>query len=158
MARTDPRPHYGTKRRIRDGYVDLWDPGHPLARSDGYVAEHRAVAWEAGILTDAANEVHHKDHDRQNNDPANLVEKAGSDHARDHAEERGMVTNQHGTFAVKPRGQRDSDFYPSQGAVKPERPCSGCDGTISPKRRRDAKFCTDNCRVAAWKRAKEKKQ
>lgn len=159
MARTDSRPHYGTKRRVRpDGYIDLWWPDHPLSRKDGYIFEHRAVAWEHGILTDPSNEVHHRDLDHGNNAPENLTEKDGSSHALDHAEERGEVTNQYGTHRVKPRGQRSSDLFPSQGAVKPERPCDGCAGTISPRRRRDAKFCTDNCRVAAWKRAKEKKR
>lgn len=153
MARTDPRPNYGSKRRVRpDGYIDLYRPGHPLARSDGYVFEHRAVAWERGILTNPLMEVHHRNENRGDNSPGNLVAKWGDKHARDHAEERGEVTNQFGTFLVKPRGQRGSDLYPSQGAVRPERPCSGCDGTISPKRRRDALFCTNNCRVNSWKR------
>jgi hypothetical protein len=39
MARTDPRPHYGSKRRESvTGYIDIFDPKHPLARADGYVA------------------------------------------------------------------------------------------------------------------------
>lgn len=109
------RPRYGTKRRVRpDGYVDLWDPAHALARSDGYVFEHRKVAWEAGILTDPSDEVHHVNHDRTDNRPENLEAKSGGAHARDHAESAGQVTNQYGTFPVKPRGSRSSDIYPSQ--------------------------------------------
>lgn len=155
MARTDPRPTYGQKRRPRpDGYIDLYRPGHPLARIDGYVFEHRAVAWEHGILTDPEMEVHHVDHDRANNDPANLVAKWGSDHAREHAESAGQATNQFGTFPVKPRGQRGSDLYPSQGAVRSSvRRCVACGGFIDPAKRRDARFCSSNCRVGTWKRA-----
>ena len=28
----------------KQGYVRLWAPGHPMARSDGYILEHRLVA------------------------------------------------------------------------------------------------------------------
>ena len=120
MARTDPRPHYGTKRRLRDdGYVDVWKPDHPLARKDGYAMEHRVMAWDAGLLTDPDDEVHHKNRKRSDNRLANFEIKSQADHTREHQEERGWVTNQHGTFPVKPREERRT-------APKPKRSCAWC--------------------------------
>lgn len=85
MARTDPRPNYGSKRRTRnDGYIDVWDPQHPLARRDGYVAEHRRVAWEAGVLTDPSLDVHHRNGDRTDNRIENLEAITGAEHTRVH--------------------------------------------------------------------------
>lgn len=78
------RPTYGTGRRIKEGYVDIWEPNHPLAREDGYVFEHRKVAWDAGILTDPTMQVHHIDHDRQNNELSNLQVVTVDGHIRDH--------------------------------------------------------------------------
>lgn len=148
MARTDPRPHYGQKRRTStDGYVSLWKPDHPLARRDGYVAEHRYVAWEAGLLTDPADDVHHRNEVRDDNRLENLEVKTKADHAREHAEERGVVTNQHGTFSVRPADERRT-------APKEERPCAGCDGTVPATARRDARYCSGSCRVRTFKRSR----
>lgn len=153
MSRTDPRPNYGSKRReLATGYVDVYAPDHPLARSNGYVFEHRKVAWDAGILTDPTDQVHHRNHDRSDNRPENLEAKSGRAHSIDHAEERGMVANQYGLFLVKPPEERASALYPSAGAVRSERPCRGCDGAIPPSMRRDAKFCSVACRNRWHKR------
>jgi len=67
--------------------------------SDGYVFEHRKVAWDVGIFTDPSLHIHHKDADKKNNDPSNLEPKTASEHHRDHAIEGG-VTNQYGHFQV----------------------------------------------------------
>lgn len=141
MARTDPRPHYGTKRRIRtDGYVDVYDPAHPLARVDGYLMEHRKVAWDCGLLTDPSMHVHHIDHDKRNNDPANLAVLSVEQHARHHAE-HDPIGNQYGTWA------RRESLPP-----KTARQCEGCGGTVEIALRRDARFCSSNCRIRVWKR------
>jgi hypothetical protein len=84
-----------------DGYVDLWRPGHPLARVDGYVFEHRQMAWDAGLLTDASDEVHHVNHQRGDNRLDNFEIKTTVTHAREHAWGRGTITNQFGTFVVQ---------------------------------------------------------
>lgn len=91
MARTDSRPHYGQKRRVRgDGYIDRWLPEHPLARRDGYVFEHRLVAWGAGLLTDPDLQVHHRNGDRQDNRIGNLEIMDVAEHASLHAREDGL--------------------------------------------------------------------
>ena len=92
------------RRRIAaNGYVHLYRPAHPLAMSDGYVAEHRMVAWDHGILTDPAHHVHHVNHDKQDNRPENLEALDGSEHHRRHIAETGFVTNQYGTWPVEVR-------------------------------------------------------
>lgn len=145
MARTDPRPNYGQKRRVRkDGYIDLYIPDHPLARKDGYVGEHRKIMWDAGLLTDPELEVHHKNEIKTDNYISNLEVKTGAQHALDHAEERGKVTNQFGIWAVKPREERVS-------APRPLRPCRYCGEMIPLTLRRHAVYCSSACRVAACK-------
>lgn len=88
MARTDARPHYGAKRRIHTtGYIDLWRPEHPLARSDGYVFEHRYVLHEAGYdLT--VMQVHHRNGDKTDNRIENLALVSIEEHAQLHWDER----------------------------------------------------------------------
>lgn len=97
MSRTDPRPNYGTYRRVRrDGYVDLWDPTHPLARSDGYVFEHRKVTHDAGHLVNADDHVHHINGDKQDNRLANLeVIDASSHQTHRHAGDGGWAKANH---------------------------------------------------------------
>lgn len=67
-----------------DGYILVRRPDHPLARGDGYVLEHRMVAWDAGLITDSAEHVHHIDGDKANNALANLEAVSAEDHAREH--------------------------------------------------------------------------
>lgn len=96
------RPTYGSKRRVADnGYVYLYEPTHSLAHADGYVAEHRKVAWDAGILTDPTDHVHHVDHDKQNNSLANLEVLSNAEHGRRHLAENGYVRNQFGEWPLR---------------------------------------------------------
>lgn len=134
------------RRQRDDGYVDVWQPNHPLARRDGYVFEHRKMAWDAGLLIDPVDQVHHVNEVRNDNRLSNFEIKDGSTHTLDHAEERGHVTNQHGTFAVKPRHLRSS-------APRPERDCEGCGNPISLSLRRDARYCSESCRINSWRRS-----
>lgn len=79
----------------RATYRAIWNPGHPLARRDGYVFEHRMVAWDEGLLTDPAHHVHHVNHDQLDNRPENLEVVTDGEHRRRHAAEDG-TTNQFG--------------------------------------------------------------
>lgn len=82
------------------GYVLVRNPNHPFANCDGFVFEHRLVA-ERMLLTDDNSvevdgakylkpeyEVHHKDFNRQNNNPENLLVLTKSDHMKLHMELR----------------------------------------------------------------------
>lgn len=144
------------RRDRKDGYVELWSPGHPTAHKDSYALEHRLMAWDAGMLTNLADQVHHRNEVRNDNRLDNFEIKDAARHAREHAEERGYVTNQHGTFAVKPADDRASAKYPSAGYVRPERQCIGCGDPIPDAARADAEYCSANCRVKTWKRNRKR--
>lgn len=56
-----------------NGYVLIRLPDHPLADVRGYVYEHRVVAEQMiGRSLLPTEQVHHKDENKQNNDPSNL--------------------------------------------------------------------------------------
>ena len=67
-----------------DGYIVVTRPGHPLAGHLGRIYEHRLVAWEAGILTDPSQLVHHINGDRGDNRPENLAVHSRASHASLH--------------------------------------------------------------------------
>lgn len=77
-----------TARRFvgSNGYVWFKDPGHPLAMANGRVYEHRAVAAEMlGRPLTKGEIVHHKNHDKTDNRPANLaVLSSRGHHKREH--------------------------------------------------------------------------
>lgn len=56
------------------GYIRIKLPGHPHAASNGWVREHIVVALKhAGLeRLPKGHDVHHKDENKQNNDPPNL--------------------------------------------------------------------------------------
>lgn len=68
-----------------DGYVLVYCPGHPYARGRGYVREHRLVMErKIGRFLTEDEVVHHKDDDKQNNDPDNLyLYDSNGDHLAD---------------------------------------------------------------------------
>jgi HNH endonuclease len=89
----------GAKRRVSSiGYIDLWKPGHPLARKDGYVSEHRKVLHDAGVEIPPGAHVHHVNGDKQDNRKENLWVLTPRDHKREHVPIGAMVRNQHGEF------------------------------------------------------------
>lgn len=66
------------------GYRVDHRPGHPLANKQGHVLEHRLVAWETFGPFDPRCHVHHKDEDKLNNDPSNLVVLTPTAHGEEH--------------------------------------------------------------------------
>lgn len=95
------RPNRGSGCITANGYRVIWKPSHPLAMSDGYVYEHRMVAWDAGLLTDPALHVHHLNENKRDNRLENLEVVTADEHARRHTAERGYVDNQFGRFALR---------------------------------------------------------
>lgn len=80
------------------GYVRVFVPEHPLAMADGYVLEHRMVAWDYGILADPADHVHHINGVKDDNRPENLEALGESEHHRQHMAEAEYIENQYGLF------------------------------------------------------------
>src|SRR5262245_1247958 len=143
------RPNYGSKRRVRDdGYVDLYLPDHPLARKDGYVFEHRVVAWETGLLTDPDKHVHHReDGDKTCNEASNLKVLSAPDHQREHVPPGAVIRNQHGEWIV---GTGYNKQCADRRTALGERSCEVCRADITDLRI-DATVCGNNCRVKRWK-------
>lgn len=86
--------HYWTYIEI------LWQPGmFESKRSNGQVLEHREVAAQTLLRALKPGEVvHHKDEDKRNNDPSNLmVFSSSADHQRHHAGGE-LVPNGDGTY------------------------------------------------------------
>ncbi len=66
------------------GYVDIFEPEHPMSRSNGYVFEHRKIAYDAGIITDRKMQVHHKNGIKTDNRVENLEAITCQDHTSLH--------------------------------------------------------------------------
>lgn len=78
--RTGPRsgsghPRWRGGRHIdKDGYVEIWKPDHPHARNSRYVLEHRLMMERMlGRLLKPEEVVHHRNGNKQDNHPSNLV-------------------------------------------------------------------------------------
>lgn len=76
----------GTRRNVTSaGYVRLNQPDHPLAMADGWVFEHRLVAWETFGPFDTSMHVHHINGDKSDNRPDNLELLTPQEHGKEHA-------------------------------------------------------------------------
>jgi HNH endonuclease len=95
------------------GYRRVYAPGHPMTRRrDGYVREHRKVAWDHGILQAPKLhlEVHHRDGDRLNNDPANLAALTADEHLLAHGGTPGFCPQGHDRSVVGVYRRPGSDW------------------------------------------------
>src|SRR3990167_9788897 len=50
-----------TRKEIIDGYgyINVFEPKHPMARKNGYIKLHRKIMYDAGLLKNSVLEVHH---------------------------------------------------------------------------------------------------
>lgn len=78
-------PMWKGGRCVVNGYVWVYQPDHPHAKSQGYVLEHRLVMEKAiGRYLDPAEVVHHKNDDTQDNRLENLqLYASNAEHKRD---------------------------------------------------------------------------
>jgi hypothetical protein len=69
------------------GYKKIYFPSHPYAMADGCVYEHRWIMEGLiGRYLSPEEQVHHKDEDKSNNDPTNLIHcPTQKDHSKEHA-------------------------------------------------------------------------
>ena len=68
-----------------DGYTRTYDPNHPWPRKSGYVFEHvRVMELNLNRRLAPFESVHHKDHNKQNNELANLELTTRSAHSKHH--------------------------------------------------------------------------
>ncbi len=75
----------GGRQIDHHGYARIQMPNHPMAFSSGYVLEHVYVACKSLGRPLHKNEVvHHKDENRLNNSPSNLLVMTRSDHVALH--------------------------------------------------------------------------
>jgi hypothetical protein len=133
------RPNYGSKRRVNtQGYVEVYEPDHPLAMSGGYVLESRKVAWDAGLLTDPTDHVHHGPGGRLDNRLENLTVMTPAQHARHH-----HLHEQETYDRMRARVRQEMG----------ERSCEVCGADITAKRI-DAVVCGNTCRITRWKAGK----
>lgn len=75
----------GGTRIDRDGYLKRYAPDHPWPRKSGYVFEHvRVMELSLGRRMELGEVVHHRDHDKQNNDLSNLEVQRAGEHSQHH--------------------------------------------------------------------------
>lgn len=106
------------------------------------------VAWDAGLLPDAAMEVHHDNEQRDDNRLSNLVILSKANHAHHHAAPGSIVRNQHGEGIA---GQGIALVAAKKKEALGPRACSECGVDIS-DRRSDATMCGQTCRMQKFKR------
>jgi hypothetical protein len=84
MKRPLDREHNGKPATVdHQGYVRIFEPSHPAATKGGWIFEHRWVMeQQIGRYLKPDEHVHHIDHNRANNDPANLEMMSHSAHAK----------------------------------------------------------------------------
>lgn len=80
----------GGQTITKDGYVNVWAPGHPYAKDGRYVLEHRLVMEEhLGRYLKPDEVIHHRNGVKADNRLENLELKTHSQHMADHGVDGG---------------------------------------------------------------------
>ena len=85
-----PGKMIGVRNKVRKriinvhGYVEIYEPSHPLAKKNGYVAEHRMIVWDVGLMVDRKMSVHHRNEIKTDNRLNNLVVLDRGEHTSHH--------------------------------------------------------------------------
>jgi hypothetical protein len=88
---------YGRKRhKMKNGYIRIYIPGHPVSAKDGYALEHRYILFENGIKIPKGFHVHHINGKKEDNRIENLKIITPKEHSLIHAESG--IKNQFGSF------------------------------------------------------------
>lgn len=88
----EKNPIFKGKRINPRGYILNYHPEHPNCDQDGYILEHRYVmSKHLGRALENWEVVHHKDHNRKNNDLSNLEVMSWSDHTKMHNKEKEII-------------------------------------------------------------------
>lgn len=114
------------------GYEEVYIPEHPAARKNGCVLKQRIVAEEKlGRYLKPEEVVHHKDNDKTNNHPDNLmVFRDQISHARFHSKLYSQLVCTCGVYTCLP-------IF---------RTCSFC-GKKFEMNRNNQTYCSNNCRI-----------
>jgi hypothetical protein len=81
-ARKGKRNKKGLKRILNiNGYIQIFEPTHPLSCKNGYVLEHRKILYDNGLMKDISNEVHHINGIKTDNRVENLISLTKEEHA-----------------------------------------------------------------------------
>lgn len=74
---------------VAGGRIAVYAPDHPASNNRGYILRSRYVMEKKlGRRLDPDEEVHHKNENKYDDDPSNLVVLSKSDHAKLHVEDR----------------------------------------------------------------------
>ena len=121
--RTGPRggerhPGWRGGRTQRKGYWYVHQPDHPHATKSGYVLEHRLVMeGTLGRYLHPSEVVHHRDGDRENNDPHNLeVFPCNADHLRHELAGRVPNWTEDGKRRIREGVRRKRKRHPQSGS------------------------------------------
>lgn len=70
------------KKILSHGYYLIYEPSHPMAMKNGYVREHRMIAYDKGLLKNKKDEVHHGNNIKTDNLESNLQALKKSVHTK----------------------------------------------------------------------------
>lgn len=81
MKKKGAKNKKGVNKIISHGYVHIFKPEHPMAMKNGYVREHRMVAYDNGLIVrNSDREIHHINGIKTDNRLENLETMSKEEH------------------------------------------------------------------------------